>query len=150
MAFSHGIPGNQGAIPAFGDVVALFQSGNPAIASLASAGVTDTLTGQQMDAGIYVRSGATAAVTSTTDTATNIINAIGPGVFLGMTFMFMYVNVNTSSGAVTLAAGTGVTLSGTTTVPIAAMRVFVGTVTNVTTPAVTIQGAFAVGSGVIA
>lgn len=150
MAFSLGNPGNIGSIPSFADLVGMFDGMNPDLASLSSAGTTDTLTGFQINAGIFVRSGATAAVTVTTDTATNIISALGPQTDLGMTFMLIYVNLNTSSGAVTLAAGTGVTLSGTTTVPIAGLRVYIGTVTNVATPAVTLQGAFQIGANVAA
>lgn len=147
MAFSHGIPGNQGAIPSFPDMVSLLANGNPALASLASAGTTEVLTGYQIDAGVFVRSGGT-TTTATTDTATNIITAIGPGVFLGMTAMLFYVNL--SSGTATIAAGTGVTTSGTMTVPTAGLRCFIFTVTNIVVPAVTIQGAFAIGSGVTA
>lgn len=150
MAFAATVIGNQGAIPSYSDVLsALFQI-QPSVASLVSAGVADTLTGYQIDAGIFVRSGATAAVAVTTDTAANIISAIGPNAAVGMSVMLMYVNLNTSSGAVTVAAGTGVTTSGTMTIPIAGMRVFVLTVTNIVTPAITIQGAFSIGSGVAA
>lgn len=147
MAFSHGVPGNQGAIPAFSDVVAILASGNPSIASLASAGTSEVLTGFQIDAGIFVRSGGS-TTTATTDTAANIITAMGPGVFAGMTGMLIYVNL--SSGTATIAAGTGVTTSGTMTVLTAGLRVFIFTVTNITTPAVTVQGAFALGAGVVA
>jgi hypothetical protein len=147
MAFSHGVPGNQGAIPAFSDVVAILASGNPSVASLASAGTSEVLTGFQIDAGIFVRSGGT-TTTATTDTAANIITAMGPGVFVGMTGMLIYVNL--SSGTATIAAGTGVTTSGTMTVLTAGLRVFIFTVTNITAPAVTVQGAFALGAGVVA
>jgi hypothetical protein len=150
MAFSLGAVGNQGAIPSYGDLLNMANVLNPEIASLAGAGTTDTLTAYQMVSGIFVRSGATAAVASTTDTAANIITALGANAFAGMSFMLIYVNVNTSSGAVTLTGGTGVTLSGTTTVPIAAARFYIGTVTSTATPAITLQGAFAIGSGVVA
>lgn len=150
MAFSFGKPGNQGAIPSLSDLLGMIVVANPAIASLSSAGTTDTLTAFQLVEGVFVRSGATAAVTATTDTAANIITTLGPNTYAGQTFMLFYANLNTSSGAVTLAAGTGVTLSGTTSVPIAALRVYIGTVTNIVTPAVTIQGAFAISSGVTA
>lgn len=147
MAFSHGVPGNQAAIPSFSDVVAILAAGNPSLATLASAGTSEVLTGYQIDAGIFVRSGGT-TTTATTDTATNIITAMGPGVFLGMTAMLIYVNL--SSGTATLAAGTGVTTSGTLTIATAGMRVLIFTVTNVTTPAVTMQSCFALGSAVTA
>ena len=150
MAFTLGKPGNQAAIPSYGDILGMIYMMNPAIASLVSAGAAEVLTGFQIGEGIFVRSGATVAVTVTTDTATNIINALGPNTYAGQSFMMIYVNLNTASGAVTLAPGTGVTLSGTTSVPIAGVRFYIGTVTSTTTPAVTIQGAFAVGSGVTA
>lgn len=147
MAFSHGVPGNQAAIPSFSDVVAILAAGNPSLATLSSAGTSEVLTGYQIDAGIFVRSGGT-TTTATTDTATNIITAMGPGVFVGMTAMLIYVNL--SSGTATIAAGSGVTTSGTLTVATAGLRVFILTVTNVTTPAVTMQAAFALGSAVTA
>lgn len=145
MAFSLGRIGNQAAIPSLADLYGTFQSMNPTVASLASAGTSEVLTGIQIDSGIFIRSGGT-TTTATTDTATNIINALGPGPYIGMTAMLMYVNL--SSGTATIAAGSGVTTSGTMTVPTAGMRVFIFTITNVTTPAVTIQGAFQLGSGV--
>jgi hypothetical protein len=145
MAFSLPRIGNQGAIPSYSDLVAAVISTNPTVASLASAGTSEVLTGYQIDAGIFIRSGGT-TTTATTDTAAAIITAIGPNAFIGMTAMLFYVNL--SSGTATIAAGTGVTTSGTMTVPTAGLRVFVFTVTNVVTPAVTIQGAFQIGAGV--
>lgn len=153
MAFSLGVAGNYAAIPSWGDLSAMANVSNPKVASLASAGVADTLTGFQIAAGIYVRSGATAAVAVTTDTATNIITALGGAngnVTPGMSFMLIYANLNTASGAVTVAGGTGVTTQGTLTIPVAGMRIFVGTVTNVAVPAVTLTSAFSLGSGVAA
>lgn len=151
MAFSLGRPGNQAAIPSFGDLTQMFALSDPTLATLASAGVTDTLTAYQMQAGIFVRSGATAAVAVTTDTATNIVTALGPNAGVGQSFMLIYANLNTSSGAVTVSAGTGVTTSGTLTIPVAGLRVFIGTVTAIgTTPTVTLQSAFSIGSGVAA
>lgn len=150
MAFSLGKPGNQAAIPSFGDLLGMFATLNPASATLSSAATTDTLSGYQIVPGFYIRSGATAAVAVTTDTAANILTALGPNVYAGQTFLLFYVNLNTSSGAVTVAGGTGVTATGTLTVPVAGLRVFIGTVTNVATPAITLNGAFSIGSGVAA
>lgn len=147
MAFSASTVGNIGSMPAFGDVLTAFHQVQPSVASLASAGTTEVLTGFQIDAGIFVRSGGT-TTTATTDTAANIITAIGPNAAVGMTVMLFYVNL--SSGTATIAAGAGVTTSGTMTVLTAGMRVFIFTVTNITTPAVTVQGAFALGAGVVA
>lgn len=150
MAFSLGAVGNQGAIPSYGDLLIMANGLNPDLATLVSAGTTDTLTGYQINAGIFVRSGATGAVASTTDTAANIITALGPNTNLGMTFMLIYANLNTSSGVVTVAGGTGVTATGTLTIPVAGLRLFIGTVTGLATPTITLQSAFSVGSGVAA
>ena len=147
MAFSLGKPSSYAAIPALSDILANVNIHNPALASLASAGTSEVWSAPQILAGIFVRSGGT-TTTATTDTATNIVTQLGPTVFVGMPFMAIYVNL--SSGTATVAAGSGVTTSGTLTVPTAGMRVFIGTVTNVTTPAVTLQSAFAVGAGVTA
>jgi hypothetical protein len=124
---------------------------NPTAASLVSAGTTDTLTAAQIASGIFVRSGATGAVSVTTDTATNIILGLGPNASVGQTFMLIYANLNTSSGAVTMAGGVGVTTVGTLTIPIAGLRLFVGTITAVgSTPTVSLVSAFSIGSGVAA
>jgi hypothetical protein len=147
MAFSLGTVGNQGSIPSYSDLVGILAAGNPSLASLASAGTSEVLTGYQIDAGIFVRSGGT-TTTATTDTATNIITALGPGVYVGMSAMLIYVNL--SSGTATIAAGSGVTASGTLTIATAGLRVFIFTVTNIATPAVTMQSAFALGSAVTA
>lgn len=145
MAFTLGRIQSQAAIPSLSDLYQTFAAHNPAVASLASAGTSEVLTANQIIAGIFVRSGGT-TTTATTDTATNIINALGSGVYIGMTAMLLYVNL--SSGTATIAGGTGVTGSGTLTVPTAGLRCFIFTVTNVTTPAVIVQGAFQLGSGV--
>lgn len=152
MAFSLNRPGNTGNMTSFPDLLAAISAGMPTATALASSGTADTLSGAQIASGIYVRSGATAAVTATTDTAANIISALGTGVFVGQTFLLFYVNLNTSSGAVTVAGGTGVTTAGTLTIPVAGLRVFVGTVASTTTgsQAVTLNGVFSIGSGVAA
>lgn len=148
MAFSLGAVSNYAAIPSYGDLLAMANTLNPKIARLASAGTTDTLAGHQIVAGIFIRSGASGAVAVTTDTATNIVQALGANVAPGMTFMLIYANLNTASGAVTVSAGAGVTLSGTMTIPINCLRIFIGTVTSTTTPAVTLSAAFQLGGGV--
>lgn len=147
MAFSHSLVPSQGAMPSYGDLIATLANGNPRVATLASAGTSEVLTGAQIASGIFVRSGGT-TTTATTDTATNILSAIGPNAYVGMTCMLLYANL--SSGTATIAAGTGVTTSGTMTVPTAGLRCFILTVTATATPAVTIQGAFSIGSGIAA
>jgi hypothetical protein len=106
-----------------------------------------------------VSSGATAL---TTDSAINIIAAIQiavataykqglggfaagvnppPGVPNLFNVTWTLVIVNTNGGTLTLTAGTGVTLLGTTTVLTGAMRVYAVTILSPTT--VSIQGIFA-------
>lgn len=135
MAFSLNTPGNQGNVPAFADILLAFKQGQPTVATLVSASGTATVTGTQIAAGIFVHSGSAGAVASTTDTAANILTALGTGVSVGQSFLLFYVNLNNTAGIVTVAAGTGVSLTGTLTIPINAVRVFVGTVTSATTVA---------------
>jgi hypothetical protein len=109
---------------------------------------------------VVLTSGATAL---TTDTALNIIaqvqTAVATAYKQGLGSFAAGVNpptgapnlfntswtlqiVNTNAGALTLTGGAGVTLSGTTSVPLAgAMREYLVTITSPTT--VTIQGMFA-------
>jgi hypothetical protein len=107
---------------------------------------------------VVLSSGATAL---TTDTALNIIaqiqNAVAtaykqglgafaagvnppPGVPNLFNVTYTLTIVNTNAGTLTLTGGTGVTLSGTTTVTTAAERVYLVTITSPTT--VSIQGMF--------
>lgn len=99
------------------------------------------LSAAAMVGGIITRSGSTAAYTDTTDTAANIVAAI-PNAQVGTSFDLTIIN--TVAFADTIAAGAGVTLSGTTAVAASSWRRFVGTITNVAAPAVTLKG---VGSG---
>jgi hypothetical protein len=152
MAGSFAGFGNLAVVPSFPDLLAAAKSMQFTTTTFSSAGTTDTITANQIDAGLYVRSGATAAVTATTDTATNIINALGPNATVGQTFVLWYANLNTSSGVVTVAGGTGVTTSGTLTIPVSGLRLFLGTIVT-TTPgsqAVSLQSVFSIGSGVAA
>lgn len=76
-----------------------------------------TLTGAQMVGGVVEFSGSTTAVTTTTATAAQILaamQAIDANAGVGSTIQLTLVNDNTSSGQITLAGGTGVTLSGPT------------------------------------
>jgi hypothetical protein len=87
---------------------------------------TVTLTAAQLIDADLRQSGQTVATTVTTPAAADIVAAMGPG----NSFDFVLINNNTTSGAVTVAAGTGVTLEGTTSVPVAASRAYKGVVTN--------------------
>lgn len=98
-----------------------------------------TLTAAQVVSGIVNLSGQTAAQTVTLPTAALICAAI-PNCQVGSSFELILQNANTSSGAVTLTAGTGNTLVGTTTVPITKTQIYRGIVTNATTAAVSIYG----------
>lgn len=73
------------------------------------------------------------ANTNTTDTATNIINTFWSTGVIGSRAILWYVNNN--SGTNTLAAGTGVTLTGTATIPTLAIGVYGLTLTNLANPA---------------
>lgn len=99
-----------------------------------------TLTAAQMVNAILRVSGQTAAQTITTDTATAIVAAV-PNAQIGSTFRFILQNGHTSSGTATLSAGTGVTITNTYATaaqPITTTRQYLGIVTAVDTPAVTI------------
>jgi hypothetical protein len=74
-----------------------------------------TLTGTEMVGTVVEFSGATAAVTVNTATASQIVAAMqaaDANAGVGSTTQFAIVNDNTSSGAITVVAGTGVTLVG--------------------------------------
>lgn len=96
-----------------------------------------TLTAAEMQAGNILRSGPTAAYTDTTDTATAILAQM-PNAQIGVGYELTIVN--TVAFACTLVGGTGVTLSGNTSLAASSSRKYVVTVTGITTPAVTITG----------
>ena len=85
---------------------------SPVILNNASA---QTLTAALLTAGVILRQGA-GAVTDTTDTAVNIIQALygntGATIEVGETFRVLFSNQGAST--VTIAGGTGVTVSGNT------------------------------------
>jgi hypothetical protein len=132
----------QGLAPTYGDLAQSSLNNQVGYNVLSSAGTSETITAAQLLGGFYYRSGGS-TTTATTDTAANIQALLGPNVKVGQTFWFRYGNQN--SGTATLAAGTGVTLQGTTTVATTAVRDFIGTVTNVTAGslAVTLAGMWA-------
>lgn len=88
-----------------------------------------TLTAADILSGVISRSGG-AGLTDTTDTAANIIAAMANPV-VGDGFEFTIQNNN--SGTLTLAAGTGVTLVGTTTIATVNARRYLLEVTGATT-----------------
>jgi hypothetical protein len=111
-------------------------SGAKSVASVATVGST-TLTAAQMLTGNIKRSGSVAGYADTTDTATNIIASI-PNAAAGVGYELTIAN--TVGFIDTIAAGAGVTLSGTTAIAASASRKYVVTITNVSAPAVTITG----------
>jgi type IV secretory pathway VirJ component len=104
-----------------------------------------TLTAAQMVGGVVELNAQTTAQTVTTDTAANIIArmvALDANAGVGSTAQFRLINDNTSSGAVTLAAGTNVTLvnPGTVAVAIGASRGYLIKILTATTVSVTSTG----------
>lgn len=107
-------------------------------------------------------SGQTTAQALTTDTAANIIANLqtvlvsqlktqlangsagsppaGVPSLLNLTLQVSIINNNTSSGAITLSGGTGVTISGTNTIAITTSRQFLLTVTGPSTVTLTSIG----------
>lgn len=99
-----------------------------------------TILGNQLISGIINRTGPTGAFTDTTDSAQNIINSILSNVYLatgantplgvpvGTTFRVSYIN--SVAFAMTLAAGSGVTLGANTNVSASSVKDYLVTVTN--------------------
>jgi hypothetical protein len=98
-----------------------------------------TLTAAQVINGIVSLSTQTAAQDVTMPSAAQLIAAM-PNCQVGSAFDFVLINKNTSSGAATVVAGAGVTLTGTTTCAVDKSRVYKGIVTDVGTPAVRLVG----------
>lgn len=134
-----------------GDIAA----GAETIAALTTAGA-GTWTAALMTSGIIRRTGPTAGYTDTTATAVDIINALiagtnspsqaGNAVQAGTTFRIRFVN--TVAFALTLAAGTGVTLGNDTGCPASVSKDYLVTVLE-GTPSAVIVGNLTNGSAVI-
>lgn len=105
----------------------------PSIAAQATDS-NQTLTAAQILAGIYQRNGMTAGRSDTTDTAVNILAAL-PTLDVGESYVFG-ISVTTAF-ALTLLAGTGVTLAGKTSVPASGFGFFLVTKTSATTVTIT-------------
>lgn len=73
------------------------------------------------------------ANTNTTDTADAIISTFWPNAYVGAIALLRDVNLN--SGTQTLAGGTGVTISGTATIPTLAFADYQVKITNLANPA---------------
>lgn len=113
------------------------------VGNRATAAVTGTtgatLTAAQLLSGVILRSGPTAGYADTFPTAA-LIKAALSGAEVGMGFEFTIVN--TVAFANTVAAGTGITLAGTTAISASKSRRYLCTLTNVGsgTEAATITG----------
>jgi hypothetical protein len=84
--------------------------------SAVSTATGTTLTAAQIVGGIINRTGTSAGFTDTTDTAVNLVAAIGiPSAQIG--FSFNFTIINNTLYAQTLTGGTGVTVSGVTVIP---------------------------------
>lgn len=90
-----------------------------------------TLTAAALVGGVITRSGSTAAYTDTTDTAALVIAGLPSGTPVG-TSWFVTIK-NTVAFTETLAAGSGVTLSGQTIIPPNSVGVFLVTYATATT-----------------
>lgn len=118
------------------DVAAIAET----LGTLTTAGA-GTITGALFNNSILSRTGPTGAYTDTTDTAANIVNALIGGVYntsaesgasigipSGSTYRLRYIN--TVGFAMTLAAGTGVTLGTNTGIALSSWRDYLITITN--------------------
>jgi hypothetical protein len=83
-----------------------------------TAGATATLTAAQILGGMLVANPSTSAASYTLPTAAAIDTAL-PNAEVGSTFDLNIVNIGTSSGAVTLVLGTGITDGGNALVAVA-------------------------------
>lgn len=110
--------------------------GGGAKSALATVGA-GTITAAMLLSGLLMRTGPTGAYVDTTDTAAQILAAMGkPAV--GDSFDFTLVNG--VAFANTFTAGVGVTLAGVTAVAASTIRLYRVTVTNTVVPAVLITG----------
>ena len=102
----------------------------PGQMGLAAPTATATLTAAN-SYNTIIRGVPTAAATYTTATAAAIVAAIGGDCAVGTTFMVVVLNASAGANAITIAGGTGVTVSGVATVAQNASKVFLGRVTAV-------------------
>lgn len=112
-----------------------------AVESGVTSATSATYTAAQMLGNVLTRNGASGVITDTTATAADLVAAI-PGCSVNTSYILVIVNLN--GGVLTLSPGTGVTLSGVTTVNNAWARTYQVRFTNVTpgAEAVTLFGLF--------
>lgn len=111
----------------------------PGTMSLAEPTATATLSAAN-SYNVLIRGVPTAAATYTTATAAAILTALGSDATVGTTFQAVVINASAGANTITFAGGSGVTVSGVATVAQNASKVFIGRVTDVTTPAITYYG----------
>jgi hypothetical protein len=102
----------------------------PGQMGLAAPTATATLTAAE-SYNTIIRGVPTAAATYTTATAAAIVAAIGGDCAVGTTFMVVVLNASAGANTITIAGGSGVTVSGVATVAQSASKVFLGRVTAV-------------------
>jgi hypothetical protein len=118
----------QNASPVFGNFLSRIYSGT----------TQQTYNALDMLGGVIKRYGLTGATTDSTDTATNIVNAM-PGATVGQSFLMMIANL-TSTGNLTVGVNAGITITGTASIQAGYARLYVGQVTG--SGAVTLQNCF--------
>ena len=107
------------------------------------AAPTDTATLSTANSyNVIIRGVPTAAATYTTATAAAVVAAIGGDCAIGTTFMVVVINASAGANTITIAGGTGVTVSGVATIVQNASKEFLGRVTAVTagSEAITLYG----------
>ena len=121
----------------------------PGVCTLANVTNTATLTAAQSYNSI-VRGIPTSTATYTTETAANIIAAIGGDCAVGTCFRIVVLNAAATAITITVGGGSGVTVSGIATVVQNASKEFIGYITNVTagSQAITLYGLGSIASSV--
>jgi len=116
---------------------------------LAEPTATATLTAAQ-SYNTIIRGVPTAAATYTTATAAAIVAAIGGDCAIGTTFEVIVLNASAGAYTITIAGGSGVTVSGVATVAQNASKRFIGRVTAVASgsEAITLYGLGSVAAAV--
>lgn len=102
----------------------------PGQITLAAPTATATLTAAQSYNSI-VRGVPAAAATYTTATAAAVVAAIGGDCAIGTSFRVVVINASAGANTITVAGGSGVTVSGVATVAQNASKEFIGYVTAV-------------------
>ena len=124
----------------------VFGRANDSLTLVAASDEATTLTAaQSVNSLVTMTPGA--ARDLTTASAAAIVAELGTGVRVGTSFSIIVRNEAAATHAITMVAGSGVTLATDNTNTIAATNTkeFIGRVTNVTTPAITL---YSMGTGV--